>query len=170
MHRILAFSSFLLLGLVPLSAQYDTVPVVELSKEDSAQAKAVGDKSEQAQKDCASLATAVWHKYVVDPHVSGFRGVRFSSDFRFLIGSEDPAAILELSKEDTAKLTAARDALASARSEAESFQQHILETYVAAQPGERVVFTSDGISVPERRQELLNFRYTKDYRLIARLF
>jgi hypothetical protein len=78
----------------------------------------------------------IWRKYVLNPHAPGFGSLLFSDDFRFMLGQEDPVPLIELSKEDTAKLTAAHDALVASQKEAGAFHQHIVETYIAAHGSE----------------------------------
>jgi hypothetical protein len=171
MRRTTALAPLLLLSLIlPGRARLwaDTTPMIELSKDDSAKAQAVHDNLVQTEKDYLSLQQQMYQGYVKDLHITGYPGALFSADFRFLVGSGDPAPIMALTPEDTAKLVAAYGAFTLAQQDAESFHQHLLETYVAARGSEKgdVSFGNPAVSVPAERAGFQHFRYTQDYRFI----
>jgi len=166
MRRLISFAPLLLVGLIPLSAS--TTPTIELSKDDSAKAQALHDALTQTQNDYSTIERQMYRGYVKDSSTQGFPGPLYSADFRFLVGTGDPAPILELSQDDTAKLQAAYDSLAKAQQDLELFHQHILETYIAVRGSEKgaVSFGNPAVMVPVERAAFQHFRYTQDYRFI----
>jgi hypothetical protein len=153
----------LLLGLVRLAA--DTTPIIELSKDDSAKAQAVYENLTQMQQAYTALERQMYRGYVKDSSTKGFSPILFTVDFRFLVGSGDPAPTLELSKEDTATLQAAYNSLRLAQQSAEAFRQHIVQTYLGAGGSEEAV-GNPVVIVQVDRTVFRNFRYTQDYRFI----
>ena len=166
MRPILALASFLFLALSSLTAA--TTPMIELSKGDSARAQTVNDNLTQAQQAYTALERQMYRGYVKDATIKGFPGPLYSSDFRFLIGTGDPAPILPLSKEDTDQLLTAYNTLMEAQSDVEAFHHHILETYIAVRGNEKAAlsFGDPAVSVPAERAGFQHFRYTQDYRFI----
>jgi hypothetical protein len=163
MRRIIALAPLVLLS---LSAAI--TPMIELSKEDSAKAQALHDNLAQTDTDYSALERQMYRGYVKDSNTQGFPGPLYSADFRFLVGTGDPAPILELSQDDTAKLQAAYNALLQAQQDIESFHHHILETYIAIRGSEKpaVSFGDPPVMVPVERAAFQHFRYTQDYRFI----
>lgn len=169
MRRTIAIAPLLFLSLACLSAQPDmTTPLIELSKDDSVKAQAVHETLEQSRTDFTSLQQQMYRGYVKDSNTQGFPVPLFSADFRFLVGAGEPAPILELAQEDTAKLVAAHDRLVQARNDVEAFHQHILETYLAVRGSEKGVIGLGNpmVMVPEDRGAFQLLRYTQDYRFI----
>jgi hypothetical protein len=166
MRRTVSLVPLLLLGLLRLTAT--TTPMIELSKDDSAKAQAVRENLAQTQQNYTALERQMYRGYVKDSTTQGFPGPLFSADFRFLVGTGDPAPILELSKEDTATLLAAYNSLLQAQQDVAAFHQHILETYIAARGSEKggVSFGDPAVNVPAERAGFQHFRYTQDYRFI----
>jgi hypothetical protein len=166
MRRLISFAPLLLVGLIPLSAS--TTPTIELSKDDSAKAQALHDALTQTQNDYSTIERQMYRGYVKDSSTQGFPGPLYSADFRFLVGAGDPAPILELSQEDTAKLQTAYDSLVKAQQDLELFHQHILETYIAIRGSEKgaVSFGDPAVLVPVERAAFQHYRYTQDYRFI----
>jgi hypothetical protein len=164
MRRLISFAPLLLV--VPLSAI--TTPMIELSKDDSARAQALHVALAQTQNDYSTIERQMYRGYVKDSNTQGFPGPLYSADFRFLVGAGDPAAILELSQEDTAKLQAACDSLLKAQQDLELFHHHILETYIAVRGSEKaaVSFGDPAVMVPVERAAFQHYRYTQDYRFI----
>jgi hypothetical protein len=163
MRRILVLAPLFLLGL-PAAI----TPLIELSKDDAAKAQTLHDNLAQAEKDYSSLERQMYRGYVKDSNTQGFPGPLYSADFRFLIGAGDPAPILELSQDDTAKLQAGYNALLQAQQDLASFHHHILETYIAIRGSEKaaVSFGDPPVMVPAERAVFQHFRYTQDYRFI----
>lgn len=163
MRRILALGSLFLLGL-PAAI----TPLIELSKDDAANAQTLHDNLAQAEKDYSSLERQMYRGYVKDSNTQGFPSPLYSADFRFLIGTGDPAPILELSQDDTAKLQAGYDALMKAEQDIAAFHHHILETYIAIHGAEKAAlsFGDPPVMVPAERAMFQHFRYTQDYRFI----
>jgi hypothetical protein len=171
MRRTIALAPLLLLSLIlPGSARLraDTTPMIELSKEDSAKAQAVRDNLTQTEKDYLSLQQQMYQGYVKDLRITGYPGILFSADFRFLVGSGDPAPLMALTQDDTAKLVAAYGAFTLAQQDAESFHHHLLETYIAVRGSEKGVasFGDPAVMAPAERVAFQHFRYTQDYRFI----
>jgi hypothetical protein len=166
MRWLISFAPLLLVGLIPLSAS--TTPTIELSKDDSAKAQALHDALTQTQNDYSTIERQMYRGYVKDSSTQGFPGPLYSADFRFLVGAGDPAPILELSQEDTAKLQTAYDSLVKAQQDLELFHQHILETYIAIRGSEKgaVSFGDPAVLVPVERAAFQHYRYTQDYRFI----
>ena len=166
MRRSVALAPLLLLGLVRLWA--DITPMIELSKDDAANAQAVHEALAQTQQDYAKLELQMYRGYEKDSSIKGFPAPLFSADFHFLVGAGDPAPILELSQEDTTTLTAAYNSLLQAQQGVETFHQHILETYLAVRGSEKgvVSFGNPAVMVPVERTPFQHFRYTQDYRFI----
>ena len=166
MRRLISLAPLLLIGLIRLSATI--TPMIELSEDDSAKAQALHDTLAQAEKDYSALERQMYRGYVKDYSTQGFPGPLYSADFRFLVGAGDPAPILELSQDDTAKLQTAYDSLVKAQRELELFHQHILETYIAIRGSEKaaVSFGDPPVMVPLDRAAFQHFRYTQDYRFI----
>jgi hypothetical protein len=166
MRRIIAFAPFLFVAISSLPAA--TTPMIELSKDDSAKAQTVHDALTAAQQAYTAMERQMYRGYVKDATIKGFPGPLYSADFRFLIGTGDPAPILALSKEDTAQLLAAYNALVQAQSDVEAFHQHLLETYIAVHGNEKpaLSFGDPAVSVPAERAGFQHFRYTQDYRFI----
>ena len=164
--RPIALAPLYFVALTSLSAA--TTPMIELSKGDSAKAKAVRDNLTQAQQTYTVLERQMYRGYVKDATIKGFPGPLYSSDFRFLVGTGDPAPILELSKEDTAQLLAAYNTLMEAQSDVEAFHHHILETYVAIHGEEKAAlsFGDPAVFVPAERAGFQHFRYSQVYRFI----
>jgi hypothetical protein len=163
MRRIFALAPLFLLS---LSAAI--TPMIELSKEDSAKAQALHDNLAQTDTDYSALERQMYRGYVKDSSTQGFPAPLYSADFRFLVGAGDPAPILELSQDDTAKLQAAYNALLQAQQNLQSFHHHILETYIAIRGSEKaaVSFGDPPVMVPVERAAFQHFRYTQDYRFI----
>ncbi len=110
----------------------------------------------------------MYRGYVKDSTTKGFPGPLYSSDFRFLIGTGDPAPLMALSQEDTAQMAAAYTAFLQAQADIEAFHQHILEAYIAVKGGEKpaVSFGNPLLPVPAERAAFHHFRYSQDYRFI----
>ncbi len=161
-----ALAPLFLLALVRLAA--DVTPLIELSKDDSAKAQAVHDTLTQAEQEYTNMERQMYRGYVKDSNTKGFTAPLYSADFRFLVGVGDPAPILELTKEDTAQLLAAYNALVQAQQDVEAFHRHILETYIAVRGSEKGVlsFGDPLVLVPADRVAFQHFRYTEDYRFI----
>ena len=166
MRRLISLAPLFLIGWIHLSAA--TTPMIELSKEDSAKAQALHDNLAQAEQDYSALERQMYRGYVKASSTQGFPGPLYSADFRFLVGSGDPAPILELSKEDTGKLQTAYDSLLKAQQDLELFHHHLLETYIAIRGSEKpaVSFGDPAVMVPVERAAFQHFRYTQDYRFI----
>jgi hypothetical protein len=166
MRPTIVSAPLLLVVVAYLSAA--TTPMIELSKDDSAKAQALHDNLTQSEQAYASLERQMFRGYIKDATIKGFPGPLYSSDFRFLVGTGDPAPILPLSKEDTAQLLAAYNALVQAQLDVEAFHQHILETYIAVRGTEKggVSFGNPAVLVPAERAAFQHFRYTQDYRFI----
>ena len=166
MRRLISFAPLFLAVSIQLSAT--VTPMIELSKDDSAKAQALHDALAQAEKDYSALERQMYRGYVKDSSTQGFPGPLYSADFRFLVGAGDPAPILELSQDDTAKLQAAYNSLLKAQQDLELFHHHILETYIAVRGGEKaaVSFGDPMVMVPVERAAFQHFRYTQDYRFI----
>ena len=166
MRRTSGLAPLLLLGLVRLSA--DIVPMIELSKDDSTKAQAVRDNLAQTAQTYQSLERQMYRGYVKDSTTKGFPNPLYSADFRFLIGAGDPAPTMELSKEDAAQMVAAYSAFVQAQQDIDTFEQHILETYIAVHGSEKpaLSFGNPLVPVPAERAGFQHFRYTQDYRFI----
>jgi len=163
MRRILALGWLFLFSL-PAAI----TPLIELSKDDAANAQTLHDNLAQAEKDYSSLERQMYRGYVKDSNTQGFPGPLYSTDFRFLIGTGDPAPVLELSQEDTAKMQAAYNALLKAQEDIAVFHHHILVTYIAIRGSEKaaVSFGDPPVMVPAERAAFQHFRYSQDYRFI----
>ena len=163
MRRILTLVPLFLLAL-PAAI----TPLIELSKDDAANAQTLHENLAQAQKDYSDLERQMYRGYVKDSNTQGFPGPLYSADFHFLIGTGDPAPIVELSPDDTAKLQTAYSALVKAQGDLEAFHHHILETYLAIRGSEKaaVSFGDPPVQVPAARAMFQHFRYTQDYRFI----
>ncbi|HEX3744083.1 MAG TPA: hypothetical protein VHW09_09135 [Bryobacteraceae bacterium] len=163
MRRLLALASIFLLG---VSAAI--TPLIELSKDDSTRAQTLHATLTQLQTDYSGLERQMYRGYVKDSNTQGFPAPLYSADFHFLVGIGDPAPILELSADDTAKLQAAYNALLQAQQDIEAFHHHILETYIAIRGSEKaaVSFGDPPVMVPAERAAFQHFRYTQDYRFI----
>jgi len=166
MRQMISLAPLFLAVSLRLSATI--TPMIELSKDDSAKAQALHDTLAQAEKDYSALERQMYRGYVRDSSTQGFPAPLYSADFRFLVGTGDPAPILELSQEDTSKLQIAYDSLVKAQQDLELFHQHILETYIAVRGGEKgaVSFGNPAVMVPVERAAFQHFRYTQDYRFI----
>ena len=166
MRRMISLAPLALVGLIRLSATI--TPMIALSKDDSAKAQTLHDTLAQAEKDYSALERQMYRGYVKDSNTQGFPGPLYSADFRFLVGTGDPAPILELSQDDTAKLQAAYVSLAKAQQDLVAFHQHILETYIAVRGSEKgaVSFGNPAVMVPVDRAAFQHLRYTQDYRFI----
>ena len=166
MRRLISFAPLFLAVSIQLSAT--VTPMIELSKDDSAKAQALHDALTQTQNDYSTIERQMYRGYVKDSSTQGFPGPLYSADFRFLVGAGDPAPILELSQEDTAKLQTAYDSLVKAQQDLELSHQHILETYIAIRGSEKgaVSFGDPAVLVPVERAAFQHYRYTQDYRFI----
>jgi len=142
--------------------------MIQLSQDDTAKAQAVRDNLAQAEQAYQSLERQMYRGYIKDSTTKGFPIPLYSADFHFLVGSGDPAPLMELSKEDTAQLVAAYTALQQAVQDIETFHQHIIETYIATRGSEKaaVSFGNPLVPVPAERAAFQHFRYTQDYRFI----
>ena len=166
MRRQISLAPLFLVGLIRLSAAI--TPMIELSKDDSVRAQALHETLAQAEQDYSAIERQMYRGYVKDSSTKGFPGPLYSADFRFLVGTGDPAPILELSQDDTAKLQAAYDSLVKAQQDLVAFHQHILETYIAIRGSEKaaVSFGDPAVMAPVERAAFQHFRYTQDYRFI----
>jgi len=166
MRRLISLAPLFLAVSIQLSATI--TPMIELSKDDSAKAQALHDTLAQAEKDYSALERQMYRGYVKDSNVQGFPGPLYSADFRFLVGTGDPAPILELSPEDASRLQLAYNSLLKAQQDLLAFHQHILETYIAIRGSEKaaVSFGDPAVMVPVERAAFQHFRYTQDYRFI----
>ena len=155
MRRILALGWLFLFSL-PAAI----TPLIELSRDDAANAQTLHDNLAQAEKDYSSLERQMYRGYVKDSNTQGFPGPLYSTDFRFLIGTGDPAPVLELSQEDTAKMQAAYNALLKAQDDIAVFHHHILVTYIAIRGSEKaaVSFGDPPVMVPAERAAFQHFR------------
>jgi len=163
MRRIIALAP-LFLWTLPAAI----TPLIELSTDDAATAQTLHDNLAQADKAYSALERQMYRGYVKDSNTQGFPAPLYSADFRFLIGAGDPAPILALSQEDTAKLLAAYTALLQAQQDLAAFHHHILETYIAIRGAEKaaVSFGDPPVMVPAERAAFQHFRYTQDFRFI----
>jgi hypothetical protein len=165
MRRIVPFA-LLLMGLIRLSA--DITPLIQLSNDDSAKAQAVHENLAQAEDAYRKMERQMYGGYVKSSNTKGFPAPLYSSDFRFLVGSGDPAPLLPLNSEDTTQLLAAYNAWVKAQGDLEAFHHHLLETYIAVHGSEKpaVSFGDPPVMAPAERAAFQHFRYTEDYHYI----
>ena len=71
------------------------------------------DNLAQTEQSDQNLERQMGRGYIKDSTIKGFPAPLYSADFHFLVGSGDPARLMDLGKEDTAQLLAAYNSLLS---------------------------------------------------------
>jgi hypothetical protein len=178
MRQIIALGPLFWLSVACMNAQ--TMPVLELSKEESARAQTLHERMLQTEKDWGSLRQALRDKYVEKASMAAtqsgtprrlpwFPFMAFSSDFRLMLGTGDPTQIVELAKADTAEALAVHSRMIQAQQDWEALRTDILRQYVYARKSDKPskMIVAGHIRVKRKFEEFLNFRFTQDYRFIT---
>jgi hypothetical protein len=162
MHGKLVVSSFLLLGLFRLAAQVaDTLPMIELSADDSAKAAALHQQVVDAQKDWDSLQKAIRDRLGRNTGI-------FSEDFRFLVGPGDPAPLVELNTGDTGAALAAHNLIVKAQQDWLDFRSYVMRKYLAASASDTSpVLVIDNVRIKPGREMFQHFRFDQEYHFLV---
>lgn len=165
MLRVLLYAAFLFQ--LPLFADQapdpnrDTVPVVELSKEDTAKALAASARLAQTEADWLSSHRAIMGKYACQgPH-------HYSQDFRILVGTQEPISYVELTQAEAAKARSQHEAMLQAQKEWSNLRSYIIDNYLRAGDSDGGRVSVGGVRLRRDRETLNNFRFTKDCRFIV---
>ena len=158
-YATILFQVPLMTAEIPVQNQ-DTVPVIELTTEDTAKALAARDRLVQAEEDWQAFQQAILQKYT-------YRGQHhYSQDFRILVGTEEPVSYVELTQAEVAKARTTNEAMLQARREWNHLRSYIINNYVRAPASQRPVVVVDNIRVRLDRRGLVEFRFTQDCRFI----
>jgi hypothetical protein len=138
----------------------DTLPMIELSADDSAKAGALHQQVAGRQKDWDSLQKAIRGRL-------GRNTAIFSEDFRFLVGPGDPAPLVELDAGDTGAALAAHNLTVKAQQDWLGFRSYVLRKYLAAGPSDTgSVLVIDNVRIKPGREMFQHFRFDQGYRFL----